>query len=304
MSKANPLISIALCTYNGAEFLVQQLESILSQSYQNIEIIIGDDCSTDDTLRIIAKYECEDPRIKIYKNAKNIGFNKNFGKTISLTTGDFIALSDQDDIWDKHKIAELLHAIGDNWVIFSNSQLINSKGELLNSFLLKDFGLGKQSYTSLLLNNYVTGHTSLIKREALNYILPFPEEGFYDWWIGFSAIYHGKLGYLNKVLTKYRIHPNSIIQAIELSFSFKSVQSDDKCRLIIQLNCFLKYPHLKEEDEKYIKGILNAVVQQTSGNSWPLFKIIITQYSIFFSNKKPRKLFSRLNFARRFFRAM
>jgi glycosyltransferase involved in cell wall biosynthesis len=304
MSKEKPLISIALCTYNGAEFLVQQLESILSQSYNNIEIIIVDDCSTDDTLSIITKYECKDPRIKIYKNAKNIGFNKNFGKAISLTNGDFIALSDQDDIWDINKITELFHAISDNWVVFSNSQSINSKGNLLDSFLLKDFRLEKQNYTSLLLNNYVTGHTSLIKREALDYILPFPEQGFYDWWIGFSAIYHGKLRYLNKVLTNYRIHPNSIVQTMGSSSSFEKIHSDEKCRLIIQLNCFLKYPHLMEEDKKSINGILNAVIQQRTGYSWPLFKIIVTQYSVFFSNKKPRKLFSRVNFARRFFRAM
>src|SRR4051812_38033424 len=101
-----PLISIALCTYNGERFVESQLLSLIKQTYLNLEIIIVDDCSTDNTLNIIAGYAAKDNRIKYWKNDLNLGFNQNFQKALSLTSGEFIAISDQDDIWHETKIEE------------------------------------------------------------------------------------------------------------------------------------------------------------------------------------------------------
>lgn len=301
MSIQEPLISIALCTYNGDVYLSSQLDSILNQTYRNTEIIIVDDCSTDETSGILSRYANYDPRIKVYKNQTNIGYNKNFEKAISLTTGKFIALCDQDDVWSHNKVTELYNAIGNNWVVFSNSQLINIDGNLLDSILLKNFEFKSQNFANLLLNNYVTGHTCLLKREALIYVLPFPDEGFYDWWIGFIALYHNKLIYLNKVLTNYRIHPNSVVQTINKSALPATIES---CKLALQLSSFLNYSQLNKVDYEYINGILQAVKQQKSGHPLKLLKIIVFKYSIFFSHYKPRNFLSRLNFARNFFRKM
>ena len=77
-----PLISIALCTYNGSLFLEKQLISILNQTYKNIEIVVVDDCSTDNTFEIITTFALEYPQIKSFRNTTNIGFNKNFEKAI------------------------------------------------------------------------------------------------------------------------------------------------------------------------------------------------------------------------------
>src|SRR5688500_10348209 len=94
-----PLVSIALCVYNGEKFLREQLDSLVNQSYPNIEIIASDDRSTDASLLILQEYADRYPYFKFGQNEQNLGYVKNFEKVISLCSGDLIALSDQDDIW-------------------------------------------------------------------------------------------------------------------------------------------------------------------------------------------------------------
>src|SRR5437868_14993155 len=100
-----PLVSIALCTYNGQDFLRKQLNSLLDQSYKNLQIVVCDDASTDATIDLINTYK--DDRLVRHFNRTNIGYVKNFEQAISLCTGEFIALCDQDDMWRPDKI-ELL----------------------------------------------------------------------------------------------------------------------------------------------------------------------------------------------------
>src|SRR5581483_6393778 len=105
-----PLVSIALCTYNGEKFLRKQLDSLLLQDYNNIEIIIVDDRSTDNTWHIVQEYAKKDTRIFAYRNHQNIGYIRNFEKAILLCRGDYIALADQDDIRESRKIQILTNA--------------------------------------------------------------------------------------------------------------------------------------------------------------------------------------------------
>ena len=81
-----PLISIVLCTYNGAKYLDAQMQSLLNQTYQNIEIIISDDCSTDATIGLLQKYT-ENTSVHLYINSENIGYSKNFEKALLLAKG-------------------------------------------------------------------------------------------------------------------------------------------------------------------------------------------------------------------------
>ena len=105
-------VSIALATYNGEKYLREQLDSILSQSIQDFELVACDDCSTDSTLKILNEYAEKDFRVKVFTNEKNLGFKKNFEKAIFLCSGDYIALSDQDDIWTENHLQVLLENIG------------------------------------------------------------------------------------------------------------------------------------------------------------------------------------------------
>ncbi|HEY9003857.1 MAG TPA: glycosyltransferase family 2 protein [Mucilaginibacter sp.] len=295
--REEPLVSIALCTYNGAKFIRKQLDSILHQTHKNLEIVVVDDCSTDDTYEIISDYSSKDDRIRCYKNEVNQGYNKNFEKAISLTTGNYIAISDQDDIWLPEKIASLLENINDNWLIFSNSCYINERDERIREERTLVMGLDPASvnYKSLLLTNYVTGHTTLFKREFISYFLPFPDKGFYDWWMGFIALYHHKIAFLDKVLTKYRIHDASVIQKRNNSGQGKRevIKTIDQTLFI-----FAEYKRLNSEDAAFIGGLRDAYrLNFSQKKSWPLVSIILKNYKELFYDHKARQGLSLLNFA-------
>ena len=105
------LVSVVMCTYNGSRFVAEQIDSICNQTYQHLQIIILDDASTDDTFDIVRQYAGRDARIQCYCNDKNLGFNLNFSKACRLAAGDFVAIADQDDIWELTKIEKLVAKI-------------------------------------------------------------------------------------------------------------------------------------------------------------------------------------------------
>ena len=295
MTNEKPLVSIALCTYNGGRFLGQQLDSILLQTYPNLEIIIVDDCSTDDTTDIIVQYTQKDNRIKFFKNGINLGFNKNFEKAIGLTTGEYVSISDQDDIWLPGKIEALIKNIADNWLIYSKSVFINEKNKVIPGQMLNESGIVPLDYKGMLLANFVTGHTVLFEREFINYFLPFPEAGFYDWWMGFVALYHQKAVFLNEILTQYRIHEASVIQKRTNSGQQKR---DEVISISNMLSAFRSYKNLEKVDADFIERLNSAWKQNVSReNPLPLIKLISNHYSELFVNHKSRKGFSRINFA-------
>jgi glycosyltransferase involved in cell wall biosynthesis len=292
-----PLISIALCTYNGEKYLKEQLDSLLAQTYQNLEIIIVDDGSTDNTYRMITDFAEKDKRIQYSQNASNLGYNKNFEKTISLTKGDFIAICDQDDIWEPDKIQVLLDNIGNNWLVISNSVLIDENGKLLDKELLKSFNFFTGlDFRGILLDNFVTGHTCLMSREFLSHLFPFPALGYYDWWMGFIAIYHKKINYVGKVLTKYRLHENSVTQGNErLRKNFENT--------INMLNNFLSYKGLNDNDRSYIENLLSLYSKKAIVSHYlPLIMFVNKNYDTIFPTIKKRKGVSKFNFAIRFSR--
>ncbi|HEX5670966.1 MAG TPA: glycosyltransferase, partial [Sulfuricurvum sp.] len=142
-------ISVVIATYNGSAYLREQLDSIAEQSIQPFEIIIQDDCSNDDTVSIIQEYIPRLP-IQLEINHQNIGYIHNFELALSKASGDFIALCDQDDIWEVTKLEQLLSNIGSSSLIYSNSLLIDSNGKSLNKTL-----------ADKLHNHFISTHTSL-----------------------------------------------------------------------------------------------------------------------------------------------
>jgi glycosyltransferase involved in cell wall biosynthesis len=290
-----PLISIALCTYNGAKYLTEQLTSIVNQTYPNIEIIIVDDGSTDDTVAIIQTFKKSYANIKLYQNRQNLGFNKNFEKAIKLTTGDYIAISDQDDVWELSKLELLLNHIGENWLIFSNSVFVDEQNNHLNKTLLKPtFELGKRDFRSLLFYNFVTGHTVLFKRSFISYVLPIPNSGYYDWWMGFIALYHHKIAYLNKNLTQHRIHNNSVMNKEEIN-NFGNQKKARFLEITKNLEILSSYPNLNAADKQLIARLLSSYIKKRKYNPF-LITELVKNYPYFFPDLKKRSLISRFFF--------
>ena len=108
-------LSVAMCTYNGEQHVNEQLESILKQTMTVDEIIICDDGSTDKTIQIIEQFQMNFPNIiTLHRNSFNLGSNKNFEKAITLCSGDYIFLSDQDDIWKINKVEKIIQSFLDS----------------------------------------------------------------------------------------------------------------------------------------------------------------------------------------------
>lgn len=215
--KKYPLVSIAMATYNGEQFLAQQLDSILSQSYANIEIIICDDGSTDATCEILQHYAQKGGNIQCFFNETNKGLVKNFEKALLLCTGDYIALADQDDIWRHDKIAILVDTIGEADLVHSDAHLIDDTGVVFATSysLYSHKNLHKDIYSYCMENN-VTGCTSLFSRSLLTNALPFPKGIFvHDWWLALCAYQHRGIVYCDQPLIDYRQHAHNQIGAAE-----------------------------------------------------------------------------------------
>ena len=99
-TKNNFTVSVVMCTYNGEKYIREQIDSILQQTYSVDEIIIQDDCSTDGTCEVLYEYQQRYAQKQVIRNKRNIGFNPNFFSAIARAKGDYIAIADQDDIWE------------------------------------------------------------------------------------------------------------------------------------------------------------------------------------------------------------
>lgn len=209
---SQPLVSIPIITYNGEKYLEEQLDSIYSQTYKNIEVLAFDDNSSDNTKNILENYH-QSHGLKYTVNQNNIGFQKNAAQSIAACNGDFIAPADQDDIWKSHKIETLINSIGDNVLIYTDSAPILEDGTQISShFFQVDKNMIEGNHNlAFLLNNCVAAHAMLFKKELLDYILPIPEGIiFHDWWIAFVASTYGSIKYLDEPLNYYRRHDTQV----------------------------------------------------------------------------------------------
>lgn len=209
-NKAIPLISIAMCTFNGERYLVQQLESLLAQTWQKFELVIVDDCSNDGTVGILEKFASIDSRIQLHKNTQNLGINKNFSRAMTLCKGELIAPCDQDDIWSAHKLMRLHAHIGGHAMSYCDSELMAADGTLMNMRISDRIHMYQgDDPTVFAFWNCISGHAMLFKRSLLELAIPIPDIKFHDWWLAFLASTNGSIVYLNEPLVQYRQHANA-----------------------------------------------------------------------------------------------
>jgi len=213
-------LSIAMYTFNGADYLPEQLDSITKQIRLPDELIVCDDDSTDMTLQILNNFRKNASfQVKIYYNIERLGPTKNFEKAIILCTGDIIVLSDQDDVWLSHKIEKLEHIFKSNpdiGYIFSNAILFDENISPFNytlwdsiPFTINQREKFKKGYQVeiLLKRNVVTGATMTFRKELKELILPIPIQWMHDEWIALLASAVGARGiFIEEPLIKYRQH--------------------------------------------------------------------------------------------------
>ena len=201
-------VSIVLCTYNGAKYLQEQLDSILAQTYPLHEIIIQDDGSTDNTWQILEEYEEKYPLIHIYHNEGTHGVNANFLSAMHRTTGDFIAIADQDDIWEADKIAYQMTTIGNKLLCSGLTRPFSTDG----SFAYFDNRPRNVSIFRMMFLG-LPGHTMLFRRELLRMMppvtYPFFNVSLYDAALSILAASHDSIAFCNKVLVNFRRHADA-----------------------------------------------------------------------------------------------
>lgn len=284
-----PLISIIVCTYNGAPFLEEQIQSILAQTYPNIEIIISDDASTDTTCQIIEKYRTN-PLIIINLNKENIGLQKNIELSAGLCKGQYIAFSDQDDIWLPQKIEHLYAAIGNHSLVYSDSKLIDDNGNDLHKSL-SDFRRFQNIYNAkgFGIYNAVSGHTALATKDLLIKALPIPPGYYHDWWIAIQAANSNGIQFLNEKLTLYRQHDNNLTENIiekELGSRPYYKRYEEYSRDLKWLQLLKNNP--LEKDKSFYTEFYNLYFLKKNGRFvWPLFWFLIRhQKSVFLFSQK------------------
>lgn len=231
-AEASPLVSIAMCTFNGEKYLAQQLDSLLAQTYSNIEIVITDDASSDNTVTLLQQYALKHNNIRFFSNEKNLGYNKNFEKTILLCKGEYIAISDQDDVWETNKI-EVMMQQWPNQSLFVYS--------LSGNFTDDDFAGRKAApnvvYTpiddvhKLVFNSPVHGHACMFKKELMQLCIPFPADIFYDWWMSMHAAATGVIGCIPQTLTWHRSHSSNS------SRNITSIKNEDERNSQLRKQC-------------------------------------------------------------------
>lgn len=199
--------SICMTTYNGARFVKAQLDSILSQLGENDEIIISDDQSKDNTIEIIKAFQ--DPRIKLIENKNRSGLVKNFEAALQQCNGEIIFLCDQDDIWEREKLATMKHYLQNYDLVVADCSIIDEKGQEMVSSFFQFKGSRKGIINNLLSNSYM-GCCMAFHKRILERAFPFPKKiKAHDQWLGLIADKYYTVFFLNQRLVQYRRHGNN-----------------------------------------------------------------------------------------------
>lgn len=257
-------VSVALCTYNGAKYLAEQLNSILRQTLQPDEIVIIDDCSTDTTLDIIREFACQAGAIKHYVNEQNLGYVRNFSLAISRCTGDYVALADQDDIWMEDHLEKLMNHIGEKAVCVGDSMMIDSEGmelgvkfsEVKQNFYIPEGDVPK-AYRIVYNYNPYQGASMLIDRRWVEAFLPIPAEaGFQDTFLAGCACLTQGISVIPDIINKYRVHDSQVSKIWKVTvFDEIKRRRHHICfpNKLVMIDCLLKTnPVLSRESLEFI----------------------------------------------------
>lgn len=203
-------VSIVVTTYNGAKYLAAQLDSILAQTHSALEIIISDDASTDSTSTIAQRYAEQDARITLIRHEKNVGLHTNLGNALAQARGEYLAISDQDDIWRTDKIEIQLSLLDGAVGVYSDSALIDAQGQSLGKTLFQTLNIKPNADSArtvpLFFKNAVSAHALLFHRSLLSMALPFSDDFIFDHQLALAASCYGGLQYCDEPLVLHRIH--------------------------------------------------------------------------------------------------
>ncbi|WP_230132237.1 glycosyltransferase [Clostridium neonatale] len=212
-----PLVSILLAVYKPNEkWLIEQLVSLNEQSYNNLELLVYDDCPEHPVNEELFNSNITNFSFKIIRRLENKGSNIAFEELTRVGNGEYFAYCDQDDIWEKDKISLMMEKFDEEYVTLVCSDLSiideNSKKthesirDIRKRIIYKSgYGLAKD----LLISNFVTGCAMIVRKDIAIKAIPFLDELVHDQWIAIIAALNGKIEFIDKQLIRYRQHSNN-----------------------------------------------------------------------------------------------
>ena len=199
-------VAVVLSTYNGEKYVKDQLDSILNQTYKNVDIVVRDDGSKDNTVKIIKEYQEKYKNIRLVVG-KNLGFIKSFFELLKITDADYYSYADQDDIWMENKIELAVNSLNElddekPNMVFGNSDYYNQDMEFIGE------GEKHKSYSfgQALFECVGQGMTMTINKKTRDLIVKNPPQNcfFHDWWTYLICIGLGNVAYNDVTTVKYR----------------------------------------------------------------------------------------------------
>ena len=194
-----------MATYNGAVYIKEQLDSILSQIGPEDEVVISDDGSTDATLEVIKSIGS--PCIRIVQGPRMKSPSKNFEHALAQAKGDIIFLCDQDDVWQPNKVAVMLQALKTAACVVSDCRVVDAQLNVMDPSFYQVVRKHEGRWYNLLVRNCYLGCCMAMRREVLDKALPFPKTvPMHDIWLGNVAAFYYSLRFIPDNLMVYRRH--------------------------------------------------------------------------------------------------
>lgn len=246
-----PRVSVALCTYNGAGFVREQLESILAQTVRPDQLVVADDGSTDGTLDVLRPVLeaaiASGVSVVVLPGEGRLGVSKNFERALERCDGDVVFLSDQDDRWHPDHVSDLVATLAeeDALLVHADAQLIDDAGDPLEGGLFRSLVLTSKERAAmeagdylpvLVRRNVVTGATVALDARLLSEALPIGDGWVHDEWLAMVAALTGRVALSPRPTVDYRQHASNVIGAGQRSV--RAIVSrvfgprDDRTRLL------------------------------------------------------------------------
>lgn len=241
-----PLVSIITPTYNSSNYITNAYESILSQTHQNWEWLVTDDCSTDNTIDVLNDISSSDSRVKIYKNPVNSGAAASRNLSLKRATGLFVCFLDSDDVWLPNKLDRQIKFMGEEIDFsFTSYELIDDHGLAMGKKIDVSHQTLYFTYEDMLKKRATLGcSTVMLRKDKIGLIqMPLLRTG-QDYALWLKLLKQGHHAFLLKDnLTKYRISPNSISRnkVKKAKRQWQIYRDVEKLSLTTALNCFSHY---------------------------------------------------------------
>lgn len=250
--------SIVLPVYNGGKYLKEFLASLENQTYRPLQIIIGDDCSSDNSLEICEIWKKENEKIDfkiiLVKHKKNIGLSQNISKLVEYVKGDYIFLADQDDVWLKEKVERQVQYLESNphcVICLCDRAIANERLEIIkkSNYAYLGYTIKTMDFKQVIRHRSAyAANCMAIRNNNINKIFNIPVNAVsHDTFITMMAASYGTIDFLYDALLLYRIHGKNISGNFQAQFSKNIVQ------------CFLNYLRIEKrayESAKYDDKII------------------------------------------------